>query len=167
MLIRGRGTSHLDVRGGLRPARGPTVATWGFGSDAGRGGCPQRRWRIHSGSPDSRGSSAGCSAASSSDATDPAAGSFGWTRFWDAWQWRLTARLGMALLLLAATMAALMWRERRGLSTAAAGAWAAAALALTVLVASASTDTGIDPVLWTGPGAALVGAAVASDWWPA
>ena len=73
----------------------------------------------------------------------------------------------MALLLLAAVMAGLVWRERRGLSTAAAGAWAAAALALTVLVASASTDTGIDPALWTGVGAALVGAAVASEGWPA
>jgi hypothetical protein len=99
--------------------------------------------------------------------SDPAAASFGWSRFWDAWQWPVIAGLGMALLLLAAAMAVLMWRERRGLSTAAAGAWAAAALALTVLVASASTDTGIDPALWTGAGAALIGAAVASEWWPA
>jgi hypothetical protein len=95
---------------------------------------------------------------------DPAAASFGWSRFWDAWQWPAIVWLGMALLLLAAAMAVLVWRERRVQSAAAAGAWAAAALALTALVASASTDTGIAPALWTGAGAALVGATVASEW---
>ena len=98
---------------------------------------------------------------------NPVAASFAWSRFWHAWQWPVIAGLGMALLLLAAVMAGLVWRERRALSTAAAGAWAAAALMLTVLVTSASTDTGIDPVPWTVAGAALVGATVASEWWPA
>ena len=61
-------------------------------------------------------------------------------------------------------MAALVWRDRRGPSVAAAGAWGAAALALTVLVASASTDTGVGLWLWIAPGAALVGATVAAEW---
>jgi hypothetical protein len=99
--------------------------------------------------------------------SDPGAASFGWSAFQDAWQWPVIASLGMALLVLATVMAALVWRDRRAQSAAAAAAWAAAALALTLLVASAAIDTGIDPALWTATGAALVGATVASEWWPA
>ena len=96
--------------------------------------------------------------------TDAHAASLDWARFWDAWQWPVVVWLGVALLVLAAAMAVLIWRDRRAHALAAAGAWLAAALALTLLVASASPDTGIDPTLWMLAGAALVSATVASEW---
>jgi len=99
--------------------------------------------------------------------SDPGASSLGWARFSDAWQWPVIVWLGVAAFVLATVMAALVWRGRRAQSVAAAGAWTAAMLGLTVLVASASSDTGIDLSLWIAPGAALVGATVASEWWPA
>ena len=96
--------------------------------------------------------------------SDPRAPSLRWARFTDAWQWSAIVWLGLAALVLATAMAALVWRDRRAPSVAAAGAWGAAALALTVLVASASTDTGVGLWLWVAPGVALVGATVAAEW---
>ena len=99
--------------------------------------------------------------------SDAYTASFGWSAFWDAWQWPAIVALGFAALALATLMAILVWRERRAQSVVAAGAWAVATLALTVLVASAALDTGMALSLWVGPGAALVGATVASEWLPA
>ena len=136
--------------GGPRPARGPYLARWGSGSDACRGGCPQRQSRIHSGSPVRlvrRRRPALLRALL--PPRDPVAASFGWSRFWDAWQWpviawlawRAPARRGDGGPGLARAPRAVDGRRRRV---------GRAALALTVLVTSASTDTGIDPCCGRG-----------------
>ena len=98
--------------------------------------------------------------------SDSRAATLRWSSFTDAWQWSAIVWLGLAALVLATAMAALVWRERRVQSVAVAGAWGAAALALTVLVASASSDTGFGLWFWIAPGVVLVGATVASEWLP-
>ena len=99
--------------------------------------------------------------------SDPRAPTLRWSSFTDAWQWPAIVALGLAALLLATAMAALVWRDRRAPSVAVAGAWGAVALALTAVVASASSDTGFGLWFWIAPGVVLVGATVASEWLPA
>lgn len=94
--------------------------------------------------------------------SDPSAASLDWARFSDAWQWTAIVWLGVAGVLLAGVMAALVWRGRAVVSAGAACLWVVAAACLGTLVNGASSNTGADLLMWLVLGVALVVGTVAS-----